>query len=245
MSSSGAAEAPAFDPVMRSPLHARHRRRNVTFGRDGAWEYAATYPGDAEEEGRRAMAHGVGVADISARGKIDLRGAIGGLFSRIARTSEGWRPGSIVAIEPAPSEEHPGLIAPISDVWAILFCPPDSVTTRLEELDEPVPEGQTMITEVSSQYSGIALTGPRTFELLARVTPFDLDGLPSGAAVATRMLDINGMLLHRALDGDRSVVELWVSSSYARHAWESMMSIGARHGAAPVGRDALSEQGWW
>lgn len=234
-----------FDPVMRTPLHRQHERRNATFARDGAWEYAATYAGDADVEGRRAMAHGVGIVDVSARGKIDLRGAIGGLFTRIARTSEGWQPGTIVAIEPAPSEAHPGLIAPISDIWAILFCPPDSVATRLDEMEEPVAEGRTMVTEVSSEYSGIALTGPRTFELLARVTGFDLDALEPGAAVATRLLDINGLLLHRDLDGDRTAVEVWVSSSYARYAWESMLSTGARHGAAPVGRDALTELGWW
>jgi glycine cleavage system aminomethyltransferase T len=242
---SGAAEAPVFDPVMRTPLHRQHVKRGATFARDGAWEYAATYAGDADVEGRRAMAHGVGIVDVSARGKIDLRGAIGGLFSRIARTSEGWGPGRIVAIEPAPSEAHPGLIAPISDVWAILFCPPDSVATRLDEMEAPVAEGRTMITEVSSQYSGFALAGPRTFELLSLVTGFDLDALEPGAAVATRLLDITGILLHRRLDGDRTAVEAWVSSSYARYAWESLLSIGARHGGAPAGRDALAELGWW
>jgi glycine cleavage system aminomethyltransferase T len=229
-----------FAPVMRSPLHRAHERAGATFALDEGWEYAASYPDPAAVE--RATAQAVAVADVSARGKIDLRGDLGGLFTRIARTSEGWEPGQLVPIEPAPSEEHPGLIAPISAVWAILFCPPASLDTRLEELEEP-PAGSAMVTEVSSQYSGIALTGPRAFDLLARLTPFDLGELGPGAAVATRALEVTAFLLHRDLEP--SVVELWVSSSHARYAWESILELGAGLGAAPVGRDAFAERGWW
>jgi glycine cleavage system aminomethyltransferase T len=235
----------AFDPVMRSPLQRTHENLGATFGRDGDWAYPARYAEATEARGRYALTDGVAVTDISARGMVDVRGAIGGLFTRIARLSEGWQPGEIVPLEPAPSEEYPGFIAPISDIWAILFCPPASVETRLEELEAPVAEGLTMVTEVSSQYSGMALFGPRAFDVLARATEFDLAELEPGTAVATRMLEINGMLLHRDLGHDRTVVELWVSSSYARYAWETVLAIGGPHGAAPVGRDALSEQGWW
>jgi glycine cleavage system aminomethyltransferase T len=233
---------------MRSPLHRVHADLGVAFGRDGDWEYPAAYPAAAEAAGLVALTDGVAITDISARGKVDIRGAIGELFTRMARTSEGWEPGRIVPLEPAPSEEHPGLVAPISDVWAIVFCPPGSLDTRLEELEEPVADGSTMITEISSQYSGVALSGPRTFDLLARATPFDLDDLIPGTVVATRMLEINGLLAHREVGSGgaaRSVVELWVSSSYARYAWETVLAIGGPHGAAPLGRDALTERGWW
>jgi glycine cleavage system aminomethyltransferase T len=232
----------AFDPVMRSPLHREHERMGATFARDGEWQYAASY-GDtaAGNAGARALAQGVAIADITARGKVDLRGAIGGLFNRIARTSEGWEPGTIVPIEPAPSEEHPGLIAPISDRWAILFCPPASLETRLEELEEPAAGGgPAMVTEVSSQYTGIALTGPRTFELLERITAFDPALLEPDVCVATRALELTAIVLRR-----ETVVELWVSSSSARYAWEAVLHTGAPMGIAPVGRDELASLGWW
>ena len=227
----------ALEPVMRSPLHRAHELLGATFGRDGAWEYPASYGGDA---GARALAEGIGVADVTARGKIDLRGAIGGLFARIARTSEGWEPGTIVPIEPAPSEEHPGLIAPISDRWAILFCPPPSLDTRMEELDRPDTGGATMVTEVSSQYAGIALAGPATLDLLERLTPLDLRGLEPDVCAATRAMEVTTIILRR-----EPVVEMWVSASSARYAWEAVLQIGRRLGAAPVGRDALSSLGWW
>jgi glycine cleavage system aminomethyltransferase T len=236
---SGPAVAALFDPVMRSPLHRAHERLAATFGRDGDWEFAASYGGEAAEAGTRAVAEGVGVADITARGKVDLRGAIGDLFARIARTSEGWEPGTIVPIEPAPSEEHPGLIGPISDRWAILFCPPSSLDTRMEELDRP-SSAATMVTDVSSQYAGIALTGPKTADLLERITPFDIRGLEPDACVATRALELTAIVLRR-----EPVVELWVSASSARYAWEAVLHAGAHLGAAPVGRDALSTLGWW
>jgi aminomethyltransferase len=229
-----------FDPVMRSPLHRAHEVLGATFARDGEWEYAVSYGGDAGEAGTRALAEGVGVADITARGKVDLRGAVGDLFARIARTSEGWEPGTIVPIEPAPSEEHPGLIAPISDRWAILFCPPRSLDTRMEELDRPSSGAASMVTEVSSQYAGIALAGPKTFDLLERLTSFDLRRLEPDVCVATRAVELTAIVLRR-----EPVVEIWVSASSARYAWEAVLHSGARLGAAPVGRDALAALGWW
>jgi sarcosine oxidase subunit alpha len=233
--------ATAFAPVMRSPLHRAHERAGATFAMDDGWEYAASYADGGA--GQRAMANAVAVVDVSPRGKVDLRGQLGELFARIARTSAGWERGRLLAIEPAPSEGHPGLIAPISAVWAILFCPSASLATRLEELEEPPATGRAMITEVSSQYSGMALTGPRTFDLLSRLTPFDLGSLEPGTVVGTRALEVTAFLLHRDLEP--SVVELWVSSSYARYAWESVLELGAGLGAAPAGRDALSTRGWW
>src|SRR5207302_1399525 len=94
--------AVAFEPMMRSPLHRAHEHLGATFDRDGAWQYPAAYADPAA--GERALSDGVGIADVSARGTIDLRGPLDELFSRVARTSEGWEPGTIVPIEPAPSE---------------------------------------------------------------------------------------------------------------------------------------------
>jgi hypothetical protein len=68
-------------------------------------------------------------------------------------------------------------------------------------------------------------------------------GLEPGSVVATRALEVTAFLLHRDLEP--SVVELWVSSSYARYAWESVLELGAGLGAAPSGRDALTDRGWW
>jgi glycine cleavage system aminomethyltransferase T len=236
----GAGATIAFEPVMRSPLHRLHERLGATFARDGEWEYPAAYGDAAEAAGRQALDSKVAFADVSARGKADLRGAIAGLFARIARTSEGWEPGTILPIEPAPSEEHPGLIAPISDRWAILFCPPPSLATRLDELEEPTTEGPTMVTEVSSQYAGIAVAGPRTLDLLRRLTEFDVAGLEPDSCVATRALELTTIVLRRD-----PVIELWMSASSARYAWEALLSIGGPLGASPVGRDAVTGLGWW
>jgi glycine cleavage system aminomethyltransferase T len=235
-----AAATMTFEPVMRSPLHRAHERLGAAFAMDGEWEYPAAYSGPAAAAADRALSEGVGVADITARGKLDLRGRIGDLFARIARTSEGWEPGLIVPIEPAPSESHPGLIAPISDRWAILFCPPAGVDTRLEELEAPVTGGGAMVTEASSQYAGIALAGPRTFELMERLTAFDPERLEPDACVATRAMELTAILLRR-----EPVLEMWIGSSSARYAWETVLSTGEPLGAAPVGRDALTGLGWW
>jgi hypothetical protein len=69
--------------------------------------------------------------------------------------------------------------------------------------------------------------------------------LEPGAAVATSMLEISGFMLHRDLGAERSVVELWVASTYARYAWQTVLATGGPHGAAPLGRAALDDLGWW
>src|SRR6266850_1253993 len=93
------------DPVMRSAVHRRHADLGATFERRGAWLVPALYGSPGEE--MAALRTKLGFADVSARGKLQLSGAVddhvrfltgatleplhtapmtsGGLLARIAR----------------------------------------------------------------------------------------------------------------------------------------------------------------
>jgi len=59
-----------FAPVMRSPLTEHHRRLGAQLAIQDGWEVPRNY-GDVDRE-RRAIREGLAIADISARGKIDI-----------------------------------------------------------------------------------------------------------------------------------------------------------------------------
>jgi glycine cleavage system aminomethyltransferase T len=231
------------DPVMRSSVHRLHADLGARFVRDGPWEVPADY-GDPSSESR-ALAGTVGVCDVTARGKVDLRGDIAPLLPRVVRASEGVERGWTMPLEPAPSESRPGVLARIGDDWALLSCRPTGLEAVLAKLEEPAGGGAVMVTDVSSHYAVFGLSGPRTFDLLRRLTGFDVGALAPGACASTRAMEVGAILVHRDAQGASPVVEVWVGSELGRYAWETIAAEGAPLGIAPVGREALERQGWW
>jgi glycine cleavage system aminomethyltransferase T len=66
--------------VMRSAAHRRHADLGATFERRGAWEVPVSYGSEDAD----ALESGLAYADVSARGKIHLSGAVDGLVRQLS-----------------------------------------------------------------------------------------------------------------------------------------------------------------
>jgi glycine cleavage system aminomethyltransferase T len=209
-----------FAPVMRSPLAEPHRRLGAEFAVQGGWEVPLSY-GDVERE-RRAIHEGLGIADITARGKIDLRGAVDSSLANLLQTRNAQ-------------------LARLSRDWALVFTPAGSLKSALH-LMEQAADRLTMVTDATSIYAGLALVGPRVPDVLLRLTATDLGQLKPGHSVATQMLRIPAILLRRDLRV--MVVEAYVGSEFARYAWEAIFTAGHPLEPDAVGWDALRAEGW-
>jgi glycine cleavage system aminomethyltransferase T len=207
-------------PVMRSPMTEIHRRLGAELIIQSGWELPRRYQdGDLE---RSAIKEGLGIADITARGKIDVRGAIGSSLNALPQT-------------------RGATLARISRNWALVLTPAAGLTGAIEILTASADE-QTMITDATSIYAGIALLGPGVPELLLRLTAIDPSELSPGDAVASQMLRIPTVLFRRELP--IIAVEAYVPSEFGRYAWESMFEVAQPLGPEPVGWDALTAEGW-
>jgi glycine cleavage system aminomethyltransferase T len=205
---------------MWSPLTEHHRRLRAQLATQDGWEVPLNY-GDVERE-RRAIREGLAVADITARGKIDIRGSVDSSLVRLPHT-------------------RGAQLARLSRDWALVLTPPAGLKPSLQLLEQSAGPA-TMVTDATSIYAGIALLGPRVPDLLLRLTAIDPAELTPGHSVATQMLRIPAILLRRELAV--MTVEAYIASEFARYAWEAVFTVGHLLEPEPAGWDALRTEGW-
>jgi glycine cleavage system aminomethyltransferase T len=209
--------APTAEAVMRSPVHHHHVARGARFMRESRWDLPAGYAAiDAE---RRIIRDGLAIADITARGKADLRGSIGDLGARV----------------PLPVDS---VFARLSSSWALVLTPPGAIEAWIPAAEEAAGKS-TMVTNATSVYAGFVVLGRQVQALLNRLTALDLSRIEPGMAVGTQVVKVPGLVVR----GERAV-EVYVGSEYGRYAWESLLTIGHPLGLEPVGWDALRAEGW-
>jgi glycine cleavage system aminomethyltransferase T len=207
-------------PVMRSPINARHLSQGARLSIEDGWEVPRNYQ-DIERE-RAAIREGLAIADITARGKIDLRGRVDSALASLAQT-------------------RGATLARISRNWALVFTPPAGLAGSLTLMTSAASR-DTTVTDATSIYAGIALLGPRVPDLLSRLITANPESLLRGQCLATQLLRIPAILLGRELPV--TVVETYVSSEFASYAWDAIFDAAEPLAPEPAGVEALRAEGW-
>ena len=217
ITTSSIAHAPTSLPLLRSPLASIHASFGADVVTEGGAEVVRSY-GDTYRE-RATVADGVGVADITVRAKIDVRGDVN------------------LALSPVPQD----VVARIAGDWVVLFSPPGPVTERVASM-QAAGGTSCMVTDVTHLYAGFALAGPSLPDALARLTAWDPSTLDVGAATGAPIADVRAIVVRREVSVP--LLEVWVAMEFARYAWRSIIKVVERLGGEAVGWEALREQGW-
>jgi aminomethyltransferase len=229
-------DRPRFDPVMKSALHRVHAAMGGTFELRAGWDVPAVY-GAANDE-VSALSSALGYADISARGKIHLSGAIDGFIQELTG-------GAVEPLRTAPAKSagkrSGGLLARIARDWALALVPASTEPALIAELDGK-PTDSAMATDVTSAFSGFLVAGPRLEDFLSRSLTLDLAELRPGTCAAATWSRIPAVLVMRELAAP--AVEIYVGSDHGRYAWETIRRLGEHMGGVPVGWRALDSWGW-
>jgi glycine cleavage system aminomethyltransferase T len=95
---------------------------------------------------------------------------------------------------------------------------------------------------VHDQWAGIALAGPKSREVLAKVADgLDVSptALPHTALSIGRIAGIAARVFRISFSGDLAY-EIYVPAGYGTRLWESLMTAGAAFGITPYGVDAMN-----
>ncbi len=203
--------------IRRSPAARLSSRRGAVFVEEAGWEIPASYGDDEAERG--AVRDRVAIADVTARAKVDLRGAIP---------------------DPLPSPADT-VLARISAEWAVMLGGPDAEGRLIRAL-EPLAGSGTMVTDVTHLFAGFALAGPDLARVLERTTSWDPATLAPGEATGAPIVEVRALMVRRDLP--LPVLEIYVATEYARYAWEALSGVVAGLGGTPVGWQALRAEGW-
>jgi sarcosine oxidase subunit alpha len=242
-----------FDPVRKTPLHEWHQRRGAVFEDVGQWKRAWYYPSAGEPMHaavRReclAVRRGVGILDASTLGKIDVQGPdaaefLDRVYCNPVRSLPIGRCRYAMMLEQDGMVFDDGVIARLAEQHFVLTTTTGGaarVAAWLEEwLQTEWPALAVYCTSVTEQYAQIALSGPRSAELLAPLCNVDIHAMPSMSVRTGEVAGIAARIFRLCFAGG-SGYEIAVPAGRGYELWTTLMGAGERFDIAPYGTEAM------
>ena len=222
-----------MQPVKRTALYRTGLALGATMADHAGWQVAARFRSPDEEA--RQVQDGVGLADASWLGKLEVQGR---------------------GLDPAGWEIAGATIWPLADGDVLVTCePPDTpaVLQALQDravslsLGERPGEGSNTapsslyVTNVTSVYAALVLAGPRSRAVLQRLTALDVSdtALPDLACTRTGLAHVHATILRQDL-GPVPAYWLLVGWEYGAYVWDAVLHAGESFGIVPIGLEALN-----
>ena len=236
-------EAPAL--LRHTPLHASHLALGARMVPYAGYEMPVQYTSIIEEH--RTVRSAVGLFDLSHMGELHLSGPEALAFARYAVVSD---PG---LLEPGQAQ-YSMLCAPdggiIDDLIVyrvddgyLIVCNAanhDAVLGQLESL-RGHGDFDVLLADRSEETALIAPQGPRSAELLGRLTDIDLSALGNYRSQQGRVAGIPCLVARTGYTGEDGF-ELFCTARKAQRLWDALVSTGSDLGLRPCGlgsRDTL------
>jgi sarcosine oxidase, subunit alpha len=244
----GALAGRIFEPVRYSPMHPWHVQHGAVPLVAGQWIRPDHYGDPAAEV--RAVREQVGIIDVTPIGKLDLRGPDVPALLNLLYVNK-WSQLGVGRVRYGVMCAEDGVVLD------------DGVTGRLGEhhylmsttssgagavyewverwLQTEHPEWRVHVTPVTTAYASINIAGPRSRELLGRLTE-GVDLRPEAFGyMHVRTGTVAGVedcvLWRIGFTGELSY-EVHIPAGYGLHVWEELIAAGADLGVVPFGMEA-------
>ena len=220
-------------PQRISPLHRRHLSLGAQMVSENGWQRPARYASAQEEAA--AVQSGAGLCDISPIGKLLLQGDV---IEAAVRAS---LPGIEI---PAPGgvtrHEDRHLFCRLAVDQLLLLTPPDATDDIQATMATTQRNTCAHLVDTTSGLTGLCLAGPRSQDVLSKLTDLDLT-LPATADMTCTQTSLSGVqaILVRADFGDVPCYRIFVSRDLGEFAWDVLTEAGSSEGLTPFGVDAL------
>ena len=245
----GALAGRIFEPVRYSPMQPWHEIRGAKPLVAGAWIRPDHYGDPAFEV--RNVRENVGIIDVTPLGKFDLRGPdvpklLNHLYvNKWDNLDVGAVRYGVMCLEDGVvfDDGVTGRLAPDRYILTATSSGAAGVWEWIDNLLQTAhPEWRIHVTPVTTAYASINVAGPRSRELLLRLTEgVDLspDAFPYMRVREGRVAGVDGCFMWRiGFTGELSY-EIHVPAAYGLHVWETLMERGAADlGVGPFGVEA-------
>ena len=234
--------APGSRPHRLSPLHATHQRLGAQFVSSSDWQVPQVY--DSPEGEAAAVRERVGIADLSACGKLIVHGKAAG--ETLAEVF-GLAPSAPGTVSPAmaPTDTGQGVpgtyVARLTPDEFLVITPPGEDREAAQGIEQGRVAGGHFVSVVnqSSGLAGLLVAGPRSHDLLSKLCalPLSPDELPDRRVAQSRLAKVH-VILVRVDSGGLPAFELYFERPYAEYVWASLMDAGGEFGVIPFGWEA-------
>ncbi len=244
----GALAGRIFEPVRYSPMQPWHEIRGAKPLVAGAWIRPDHYGDPASEV--LNVRENVGIIDVTPLGKFDLRGPdvpklLNHLYvNRWDNLEEGRVRYGVMCLEDGVVFDD-GVTGRLGPEWYVMTTTSSGAAGVGEWIDNWLqtahPGWRIHVTPVTTAYASINVAGPKSRELLLRLTEgVDLspDAFPYMRVREGRVAGVEGCFMWRlGFTGELSY-EVHVPAAYGLHVWETLMQRGADLGVGPFGVEA-------
>jgi methylglutamate dehydrogenase subunit C len=246
-----------FRPVRRSPLHDWHEKNGATFIDAGLWKRAWFYswagptPETAYVKEMELVRRGVGLADVSTLGKIDIQGPDAAEFlNRVYVNGFAKLPIGKVRYGVMLNDDgivlDDGTTARISDnqfYMTTTTAQAGEVMSWLEYLLQcHWTDLNVQVASLTDEWAGMAVSGPKAREALQLAFPdADLSNevLPYMGCKDITFGGVTVRLLRMSFSGELAY-EVHVAADYAISLWKHILKAAAKTGIRPYGLEALA-----
>jgi len=245
-----------FDPIRVTAIHPWHAAHGAVFENVGQWKRPWYFPRHDEDMDAavrrecRAARESVAVTDASTLGKIDIQGPdvvefLNRMYTNAFHTLK------VGSCRYALMCQADGMVF---DDGVVMHLGPDhwlattttgaasAVLDWMEEwLQTEWTDLRVRLTSVTEQWADVAVVGPRSREVVAKLFPklaVDAQNFPF---MAIREGETSGIpvRLHRITFSGELAYELWTPSWYGLALWEAVMAAGGPLGITPYGTETM------
>ncbi len=239
----------AFHPHRETPLHSRHAAAGAVFMQAGVWfrpEYyavAGKTKTDAVREEARAVREAAGLIDVGTLGKIEIRGPDAAAFlervytGRFDNLKVGMTRYALMVDESGVIIDD-GVVARLGEHHFYFTTTTTGSANVYRELTRlnTLWRMQVGIVNVTGHFGALNLAGPRSREVLARLTSSDLsrDAFPYLGARIGEVAGVPARLLRVGFVGELGY-EIHLPADSTSAVWDAILEAGRSFGIRPFG----------
>ncbi len=222
--------------MKRTPLYHSHLELNARMVDFAGWEMPVQYAGTLKEH--LAVRTAAGLFDVSHMGQIEIRGSDALEFTQHMTCNDASR------LEDGQAQ-YSALLYPegtfVDDVVIyriharyLLLCVNASNREKDAQWLLEHRHGDVEIRDASDEYAQLALQGPRSREILQRLTRLELDTLHYYRFTLGRVADADCLVSRTGYTGEDGF-ELYLSPPEAAKVWDALLDAGKPEGIQPAG----------
>jgi sarcosine oxidase subunit alpha len=237
-------------------LHEWHVRAGARFEDVGQWKRPWFFPRPGEDQQAavlrecRAARQSVAMMDASTLGKIEVEGADAGrlldlVYTNLISTLKvgAIRYGVMCGVDGMAIDD--GTVMRLAEDRFLLTTTTGNAATILDWMEEWLqtewPHLSVRLTSVTEQWATVALVGPRSRDVLARVAPelaVDNDAFPFMTWRDGAVAGLRARVCRISFSGELAY-EVNVCANEARHVWDALMAAGEKFAITPYGTETM------
>jgi len=220
-------------------LYAIHKAAGAKMTEFGGWEMPIEYAGITQEH--LAVRNAAGIFDVSHMGEISVRGPrsldlLQEITSNDVARLQDFQAQYTALMHPQGSAIDDCVVHRLGED-KYFICVNAANTGKDYDWIMAHNRVGAEVQNVSSEYSQLALQGPRAVEILGKVTDFDLASLRYYWCGDAQCCGVNGLLARTGYTGEDGF-EFYFPPQDSERVWNTLLEAGRKEGLEPAGLGA-------